>query len=272
MAWASASPTEGLPSSIFEAEACALSVRRDPNGGFYDTAEFAVVEYAEGKPFFALSVFGLQGIPKSDEFEMSLKTFVGKNETFSVNLKASVDSRYFSATPTKEIYDKFLNMFIGSTSIQVAIIAPKGTDFNQNGYEGSQSFFKGLPWSIPTGNLSAALKKIENCSPKPVQQVETAGNTDVIRAYMMFYAVGYKCAVANASFSKSEVNAMSAFTKEQISKSGMSKSSSDEAWNAIQYAVSVNTISYKDCGDMRRQSATIFPPSVFMTNSRPNPF
>jgi len=138
-----------------------------------------------------------------------------------------------------------------------------------------------LPWIVKMSGAPEALAQLMKCNADNASRARPSASLPPMkeedkrsRLSVMYvtYSIAERCADANTSFNKQQVNAMQSFVKFRVSEMNNSRDDNDKTWNIVQSQVAGMNLTMKDCTDTRQQSAYIFPPEIFISGGKRNPF
>lgn len=138
-----------------------------------------------------------------------------------------------------------------------------------------------LPWVVKMSGASEALSQLQKCNADNASRVKPSAGLPpmkeedkkaMLSAMYVIYSVAERCAQSKVSFNEQQINAMKAFVKSRVDELNVSRKDNDEIWNVVQSQVAATPLTLKDCADTRQQSMYMFPPEVFISGGKQNPF
>lgn len=138
-----------------------------------------------------------------------------------------------------------------------------------------------LPWIVKMSGAPEALGQLRKCNTDNASRAKPSAGLppmkeedkkSLLSAMYITYSVAERCARSNASFNEQQVTAMKAFVKSRVDEMNISREDNDMTWNLVQSQVVSMNLTQKDCADTRQQSMYMFPPDIFMSGGKRNPF
>lgn len=138
-----------------------------------------------------------------------------------------------------------------------------------------------LPWIVKMSGAPEAFGQFRKCNTdtasraKPSARLPPMKEEDkksMLSGMYITYSIAERCARSNASFNEQQVIAMKVFMKSRVDEMNISREDNDETWNFVQSQVVAMPLTLKDCAETRQLSMYMFPPEIFMSGGKRNPF
>lgn len=205
--------------------------------------------------------------------------YTDKLEQYSHRFRASKKGKSiaFGFGPTESSYVR--DWLRVSTSMTIDLVRTKDATSTASS-EPMLSEIK-LPWIVKMSGAPEAVAQLAKCDADKASRAKPSAHLPPIKEedkkttlFVMYftYSMAERCAGSNASFNKQQVTAMRTFVKSRVDEMNISREDNDQTWGLAQSQIAALSLTLKDCADTRRQSAYMFPPEVFTSGGKQNPF